>query len=98
MSDMAIDYQRRPITADEYVRMGELGIIGPEERVELIEGEIVLMPPMNEPHISSIMRINELFVKRLSGHAMIFPQGPVRVSSISEPEPDFAVLHRRDDY
>jgi len=38
MSDMAIDYQRRPITADEYVRMGELGIIGPEERVELIEG------------------------------------------------------------
>ncbi len=98
MSDMAIDYQRRPITADEYVRMGELGIIGPEERVELIEGEIVLMPPMNGPHISSIMRINELFVKRLSGHAMIFPQGPVRVSSISEPEPDFAVLHRRDDY
>ncbi len=98
MSEMAIDYERRPITADEYERMGELGIIGPQERVELIEGEIVLMPPMGEPHISSLVRLTELVVQRLSGHAMILPQGPVRVSPISEPEPDFAVLYRRDDY
>ncbi|MDQ2908310.1 MAG: Uma2 family endonuclease [Candidatus Eremiobacteraeota bacterium] len=98
MSEMAIDYQRRPITADEYERMAELGIIGPEERVELIEGEIILMPPMGEAHVSSLLRLTELFVQRLSGRAMIMPQGPVRVSSISEPQPDFAVLYRRDDY
>lgn len=98
MSEMAIEYQRRPITADEYERMAELGIIGSQERVELIEGEIILMPPMGEAHISSLLRLTELFVQRLFGHAMILPQGPIRVSSISEPEPDFAVLYRRDDY
>ncbi len=97
MSEMAIEYQRRPITVDDYERMFETGIIGPEERVELVDGEIVLMPPMGPPHRSSVVRLNELFVERLAGRASIFPQGPVRLRPLSEPEPDFQILLRRED-
>ncbi|MBC5800300.1 MAG: Uma2 family endonuclease [Candidatus Eremiobacteraeota bacterium] len=97
-SEMAPDYQRRPITVDEYERMAKTGIIGPAERVELIEGEIVLMPPMGPPHFSSVGRLNRLFVTRLGELAVVMPQAPLRLPPISEPEPDFAIYLPRDDF
>ena len=97
-SEMATDYQRRPITVDEYERMAETGIIGPAERVELIEGEIILMPPMGPPHFGSAARLNRLFVKRLGERAVVMPQGPIRLPPLSEPEPDFAIYLPRDDF
>ena len=39
------DVRTRPITVAEYHRMGDAGIIGPDERVELLDGELVAMPP-----------------------------------------------------
>ncbi len=98
MSEMAVEYQRRPITVQEYERMAEMGIIGPDERVELVDGEIILMPPMGPPHISSLGRLTELFVLRLAPRAFIIPQAPMVVSRISEPEPDFQILVRREDF
>ncbi len=95
---MAIEYQRRPITVDEYERMAEMGIIGPAERVELIEGEIVLMPPMGPPHFSSLGRLIRLFVMRLGARAIVMPQAPLRLPPISEPEPDFAIYLPLDDF
>ncbi|MEO6991349.1 MAG: Uma2 family endonuclease [Candidatus Baltobacteraceae bacterium] len=98
MSEMAIDYQRRPITVEEYERMAELGIIGPEERVELLDGELILMPPMTPPHFASLGRLTRLFVMRLGERAVVVPQAPIRIASISEPEPDFMILAARDDF
>ncbi len=95
---MATDYQRRLITVDEYERMAELGIIGPDERVELIEGEIVMKPPMGPLHWSSLARLTRLFVVRLGERAVVAPQAPVRLPPISEPEPDFAIYLPRDDF
>ncbi len=41
---------RRPFTVDEYCAMAEAGILSEDERVELIDGEIIIMPPIGEPH------------------------------------------------
>lgn len=98
MSDMALDYQRRPITVDEFERMAEIGIFEPDERVELLDGELILMPPMNPPHFGSVARLNQLFVVRLAGRAVVSPQLPLRISRISEPMPDFAILFPREDF
>lgn len=98
MSDMAVDFQHRPITVDEYHRMGELGFFGPEERLELLDGELIAVPPMGKMHASAIERLNFLFVTRLGEHAGVRPQLPTRVSNISEPEPDFSIVVRRPDF
>ena len=42
---MATEYKRRPFTVEEYHRMAEAGIFRPEERVELIDGELIEMAP-----------------------------------------------------
>ncbi len=98
MSDMAIEYQHRPITADEYQRMGELGILAADERVELLDGELIVMPPMGLPHAASVSRLTRLFLMRLGESADVRPQLPVRLSRISEPQPDFALVMLRADF
>lgn len=98
MSDMAIAYTHRPITVDEYHRMGELGFFAEGERVELLDGELIAMPPMGEAHASAIERLNYLLISRLGERAGVRPQLPARVSRISEPEPDFAIVERRADF
>jgi hypothetical protein len=49
---MSVQFARRRFTVREYHAMGDAGIIGPAERVELIDGEIIRMNPINEPHAS----------------------------------------------
>ena len=58
--DMAIALRRRRFTLDEYHRMGETGILGEDDRVELIEGEIIEMTPIGSPHASTVARIQHL--------------------------------------
>lgn len=98
MSDMASEYRHRPITVEEYHRMGELGFFGPEERIELLDGELIAVPPMGDSHASAIERLTWYFVTRLGERAAVRPQLPTRVSRISEPEPDFAIVERRADF
>jgi Uma2 family endonuclease len=90
--------KRHPISAKEYLRMGAAGVFSPEARLELIEGEIVEMAPIDPPHASCVARLNEFLVKRASGPAFIWGQSPVVISDRSVPQPDIAVLRRRADY
>jgi len=78
----------RRITVAEYHRMGEAGIFGPEERVELLDGQLIEMPPGGPPHCYSVDRVTSAFHKRFSGRAYIRAQGPVTLDRWSEPEPD----------
>ena len=89
---MATDLQRRHFTVEEYDRMVETGIIDEDERVELLEGEIVAMPPMGDPHRGTINLLTDMLVRRFAGRAIVQIQCPVVVSVDSEPEPDLALL------
>lgn len=83
-------------TADEYQVMGETGILTQEDRVELIDGEIVAMPPIGSQHQENVDGLTELFVFRFSSVARIRVQGPVRLRERGEPEPDLMLLRRRE--
>jgi Uma2 family endonuclease len=78
----------RPITVAEYYRMGEVGIIGPDERVELLDGQLIAIPPIGPPHGYSVTRLDAYFRQRFVGRAWITVQNPVRLDDVSEPQPD----------
>lgn len=89
---MAPDARRRRFTSGEYHRMAEAGILGPDERVELIEGEIIEMAPVGGPHIRAVNRLNRLLVRAVGDRAEVSVQSPVRLDDGTEPEPDVALL------
>ncbi|MFN8526203.1 MAG: Uma2 family endonuclease [Chloroflexota bacterium] len=84
----------RRFSVDEYYRMAEVGILGDDDRVELIEGEIVEMAPVGPAHAGDVDGLTELFVTRLRGRAIVRVQGPIRLDQHSEPQPDLAILRR----
>jgi len=88
---MAIEVERpRRFTADEYERMVSLGIFREDERLELIEGDIVQMAPVGHRHAAWIANLNERFVTGVRERALVWCQGLARLSIDSVPEPDFA--------
>ncbi len=86
---------RRLFTREEYHRMGEVGILKSTDRVELIRGEIVEMSPIGRRHYAFVNNLNQLLVVRLSGRAIVAVQGPVVLADDTEPEPDVAIIRRR---
>jgi Uma2 family endonuclease len=84
----------RRFTVDEYYKMAEVGILRPDERVQLIDGEIVEMPPEGPGHSSHIDRLNDVFWPRFSGAAVVRIQHPVQLGVGSMPEPDVALALR----
>ncbi len=93
---MATDIERmRKFTADEYGRMVEAGIFGDDERLELIEGEIVEMAPIGDPHGLCVSQVNKRLVMGVGDRALVWVHGPVRLGTSSVPEPDLAVVRPR---
>lgn len=90
-----VECARRLFTIEEYHRMAEAGILRPEERVELIDGEILEMSPIGTRHASCVNNLNRLLVLGLGTRAVVSPQNPVRIPIRSEPQPDLAVLRPR---
>lgn len=82
------------ITVDEYERMGELGVLDPQRRYELLEGMILDVSPQNDPHVHAIAQLNELFVLRAKGRFAVHPQLPVILGEFNMPEPDLALVRR----
>ncbi|TVR60400.1 MAG: Uma2 family endonuclease [Gemmatimonadales bacterium] len=87
----------RRFTVHEYYRMAEAGILAPGERVELIEGEIVQMAAIGSRHAGCVNRLTRLLMEASGNRAVVAIQNPVRLSQISEPEPDVAILRPRPD-
>jgi Uma2 family endonuclease len=99
MSTPAADlYRRHRFTADEYHRMGESGLFGEDDRVELIEGEIIEMTPIGSRHSGTVIRLNRLLGQAVGDRAILATQSPLRLDVASEPEPDVALLRPRDDF
>src|SRR5712692_6491194 len=86
---------RRRFTRAEYHRMAEVGILGEDDRVELIEGEIVQMSPIGDRHVAFVMNLGRLLTLRLGERAFVSVQNPVVLTADTEPQPDLAVLRPR---
>jgi Uma2 family endonuclease len=89
---------RRRLTVDEYHRMGEAGILTDDDRVELIEGELVAMAPIDSEHIAATNMLNRMLVLAVGDRGIVSVGNPVRLTRHSEPQPDFSVLKPRGDY
>jgi len=98
LGTMTIDVRRRAWTTDEYHRMGETGLLGEDDRVELIEGEILEMSPIGARHNRVVNKLNALLVPPLTGRAIVQIQGSFHLSNLSEPQPDVLLLRWRDDF
>lgn len=81
----------RPLRRAEFDGLVRLGAFE-DERVELIEGRIVRMPPIGPPHNHTVIRLNKALVSALGDRADVVPQGAFAASDLSEPQPDFAVV------
>jgi Uma2 family endonuclease len=95
---MSVQIARRRFTTDEYARMVQARILGEDERVELLDGEVRAMSPIGSRHVACVNRLNTILNLHVRGQAIISIQNPIRLSDYSEPEPDIAVLHARNDY
>jgi len=97
---MPVIVKRRRFTLDEYHRMGEIGILHEDDRVELIEGEIVEMTtPIGSQHAAVVARISQWFSTQLGPRAVVWPQNPLLLAAqLSEPQPDVVLPAPRPDF
>lgn len=94
---MAPPLLKGPFTVDAYRRLGEMGILREDDRVELIDGQVVEMTPIGPAHGSCVNRLNTLFAPLAGREATLSVQNPLVLDEHHEPQPDFAVLRHRDD-
>lgn len=98
-NEVMTDPTRRLFTVTEYHAMGEAGILTPEERLELIEGEIYRMPRIESGHAGCVNRLVNVLNSLVEGRgAIVASQNPVTLDDFSETQPDIALLRWREDF
>ncbi len=90
--------RRHRISVRDYHRMAEVGVLAPDARVELIDGEIIDMAPIGKDHQSIVDQLNRMLVIAVGEAAIVRVQGSVRLSQWSEPGPDVVLLAPRPDF
>lgn len=91
----AVAPARRRFTVAEYFAMAEAGILHQDERVELIDGEIIVMSPMGNPHRQSVNWMDLLLKETIGRRAMVQVQATIVLDDGTAPEPDLAVIRLR---
>jgi Uma2 family endonuclease len=95
---MSVELQRWTFTVDDYHRLAEVGILTEDDRVELIDGEIIRMSPIGSRHVGCVNRLNAILSQRAGGLAIVSVQNPIHIDEYTEPEPDIALLRHRSDF
>lgn len=95
---MSLRIAKHYFTVAEYNRMGETGILSEDDRVELIEGEIVEMSPIGKRHAACVNRLNNLLARKVAQTGIVSVQNPIQLDDYSEPQPDVALLRPRADF
>lgn len=85
------------LTVHDYYRMAEVGLLSPDDRTELIEGEIVDMPPIGSEHASVVTVLTRRLLRAIGESADVRVRLPVRFMPRSEPQPDLALVRRSAD-
>lgn len=90
-------YPTRLFTANEYQTLADIGVLGEDERVELIEGRIVRMAAKNVNHAIATKRATRLFIRLLGDQVIVGVQDPILLNDYSEPEPDIVLVKPPDE-
>ncbi len=85
-------------TVEAYHQMVDAGILTENDRVELINGHILIMSPIGRKHFACVNRLNHFFSVTLSSQVIVSVQNPVVLNDLSEPEPDVVLLRPRTDF
>ena len=84
-------------TVTEYYRMAETGVLKPDARVELLNGEIIDMSPIGPFHGGVVIRLNRIFNRELKDRCLVIVQSSLRLDEHSEPEPDIVLAKNTPD-
>jgi Uma2 family endonuclease len=91
VADMS-EVRVRPLRRVEYDVLVEQGAFDPGERIQLLDGELVVMSPQHAPHAGIVEALNERLMPALVGSARVRVQLPFAAGEHSEPEPDLVVV------
>lgn len=94
---MAVHLTHRLLTAEEFVRMSESGILRDDERLELVRGEIIQRAPIGARHHSCVMWLGRQLDRGVGDHALVSIQGPLELGRHHVLYPDLALLQPRHD-
>lgn len=94
---MALQLPRWKFTTDQYEQMGVEGIFNEDDRVELLDGDIVQMSPIGHRHARVVRRLNMLLAPVCAGRALVQVRSPLKLDIHWEPQPDLVVLRQRED-
>jgi Uma2 family endonuclease len=87
---------RPPLTVEEFEALADAEGWDEDTRVELLDGEVVWMSPINDPHAACVNRLTQLFSRRYAEDAVLVAvQNPIRIENHDEPRPDVALLRPR---
>jgi Uma2 family endonuclease len=91
---MVLPLLKGPFTLDAYHRLGELGVLDEDDRVELLNGQNVEMTPIGAAHAACVNRLAALLARRTGADTCVSVQNPVPLAERWEPQPDLAVVRR----
>lgn len=95
---VSVEVSKLQFSIEDYYRMAAAGVLREDDRVELIEGEIIKMNPIGSRHAACVGRLTKLLERRGGDYAIVWVQNPVEINDYSEPVPDVTLLRRRDDF
>ena len=95
---MSVQLQKHVFTVDEYYLMAQGGVFAQDDRLELIEGEVIEMSPIGKHHAGCVKRLNKLLNRIVGALAIVSVQDPISIDDFSEPQPDLALLKPRADF
>ena len=94
---MSVEVVKRHFTIEEYYRIAAAGVLREDDRVELIEGEILQLNPIGPLHAGTVNHLVGLLARAVGRLAVVSVQNPLHTDVFGEPQPDLMLLRFRDD-
>src|ERR1700757_2742867 len=91
---MATEIATRRFNVREFHKLAEVGILGEDDRVELLDGQIMVMAPICENHRTIVDSLAELFTDRRKSRYRVASQNPILIDDEDEPQPDLVLYDR----
>lgn len=89
---------KRRFSVDEYYRLAQAGILTADERLELLDGEVIELSAISSHDAACVRRLNAFLSRLFRDKVIVSVRHPVHLDEFSEPQPDVALLRWREDF